>query len=162
MNEHGLYDIYSVWHVPFWKTQFFYASISIFVVLFFLMLALILYKWYKMRKKSISLWDQASADLQALLMKQESVSNLYAQLTHILKKYISDRYACDLYADTDAEFIFSIKKLDIPSQVCMDIESILEGVTEIKFSNISVARVKLEEAVRQAVQCVQRTIPLSK
>lgn len=162
MNERGLYDIYSVWHVPFWKTKTFYISMYGAIACIVLALIYVCYRWYRARQIALPLWDKAIADVQALLVKQESVSNLYAQLTHILKRYLSERYHCNLHADTDAEFLVSIKALSIPAMVHADIESILEGATEIKFSNVSVARAKLEEAVARARNCIQRTIPTSK
>lgn len=162
MNERGLYDIYSVWHVPFWKTKIFYISIYVVIACIVLAVMFAVYRWYRSRSVALSLWDKATVEVQTLLVKQESVSDLYAQLTHILKRYISERYGCNLHADTDVEFLISIKTLPIPAEVYADIESILEGATEIKFSNISVARAKLEDAVARTRNCIQRTIPTSK
>lgn len=159
----GLYDIYGLWHVPFWQTTwFFWACICFFAVVMVVVGALI---WWRIRSKkiSISYWDQALLEISQLLrtpvLDAEQSYYIYTQLIGILKHYLSTRYTCNAQAMTDDELLIFLSASDCPVPVVQVIERLLKESLTIRFAGHRAHQHIVEEAVGSAVIVVKQTIP---
>ena len=94
LNEKtGLYENYGLWHVPIWQTEKFQLAVKIISIsVLLLVVASVVRKYVQYRKrKKLSLWDQALADLNQL--KQEHKVDVlygkefYVTVSALLKKY---------------------------------------------------------------------------
>lgn len=44
LDSNGLYDIYPLWHVPFWQTTWFYGAVMTIIALIFLVSMFLIFK----------------------------------------------------------------------------------------------------------------------
>ncbi len=100
-----LYEIYGLWHVPFWQRTWFKISIFIFFCALVGIIIYFLIKKYKQRAVQLPAWQIALNALDQLkkLQMPEYSARYYAALTHLLKVYISARFGVDVCSLTDQQ-----------------------------------------------------------
>lgn len=103
--ELQLYDIYGLWHIPFWQRAWFKVSVFLLVCLLLGAAIYFLIKKYKQRLIKLSAWQIAFNTLDALKLFQNPVQSAryYSELTNLLKIYISDRFGVDVRSLTDQQ-----------------------------------------------------------
>ncbi len=160
MNKHGLYDIYDVWHVPFWQTTaFFYSMVALGVV------GVLLSIWFitkKMRSKQKiqTPWEKALQQLHVLQNSNISVDNgkeFYFALTAIVKKYLEGRYGYKLTHKTDAECVKYLENNQLLPDHLDDLRRIFSGVEIIKFANAQAAHEQMLNDLKTSILLVQNT-----
>lgn len=159
-----LYDIYGVWHIPFWQTTWFFVSV---MSLLGVILAYIGYRlfFFVYRKKEVSYWEYAQQQLE--MLEQELHNNridakkFYFRLTDIMKKYLHDRYSYDVLGSTDAEVISYIKKQNLSSSLIEDMSTVFEGLQEIKFARGDAATDRMMRDITLSKACIAQTVPTS-
>lgn len=103
--ELKLYDIYGLWHVPFWQRIWFKISIFLLVCALLSLIIYFVIKKYKQRMVQLSSWQIALNALDELTSFQTVGHRVryYADLTTLLKKYISGRFGVDVRSFTDEQ-----------------------------------------------------------
>lgn len=162
MNENGLYDIYSVWHVPFWQTSWFYTLMIAAGIALCALVILMVYKTFFAKKVApLAPWQKALNDLYDLeqldLSTQENGKQFYLKLTAILKQYLQDRFQLPLVAKTDAEMASYLQDSDLEKKY--KISEICNGCVLIKFANQSAIEEQSKAHLNLALKLVSETIP---
>ncbi len=160
MNKHGLYDIYDVWHVPFWQTTaFFYSMVALGVVGVLLSIWFIIKKM-RSKQKVQTPGEKALHQLHALQNSNITVDNgkeFYFALTAIVKKYLEDRYGYKLTHKTDAECVKYLENNQLLPNHLDDLRRIFSGVEIIKFANAQAAYEQMLNDVQRTILLVQST-----
>jgi Domain of unknown function (DUF4381) len=166
LNEKtGLYENYGLWHVPIWQTEQFKLAMKVSAIIILLMIVLFCvrkYVQYRKRKK-LSLWDQALADLNQL--KQEHKVDVlygkefYVTVSALLKKYFYDRFGYDVIGKTDDEMIRYLQEHYPDVQSIEDIKALLQGSVIIKFANVQAAQEQIDHDYVRSIAIITRTIP---
>ncbi len=162
MHEQELYDIYDLWHVPFWQTLWF--KIIFFSVLFLALIALIV--WFvrrrRNRKKELSAGEQALHDLRALrerkLVCSEHAQEFYLRVTSILKTYLHHQYRLPVQAKTDQELLHFLYQEHFSPSLLQELQEIFSGMELIKFARASAVAEQLERDLQRSILFVERTI----
>jgi len=163
MNTGGsqpeLYDIYDMWHIPFWQTTLF-ASIFIGLGLLLLLgLALYLFLRFRAKKQKESSWEQALRKLNglqpAVCTTKEEGKIFYFELTAILKNYFYERYGFHIKGKTDQEFL----KFSFPDELQPLLHEIFSGCLQIKYADESALQKQLIRDHNHAIQIIQQTCP---
>lgn len=157
-----MYDIYGVWHVPFWQTHIFIISmwcLAIFIALTFVYL---LVRFLKARQKTLKPWEWANRELDALWERRgftrEDAKRFYSQLTEILKMYVEKRYGYAVLSATDIEFLAYMRDRQLPAALMEHLEDIFEGVQEIKFANLETIPENIERDFALAKAFIANTV----
>ena len=163
-DENGLYDIYSIWHVPFWKTQTFLLIVGIISTVIIFTIVWFLFKKFKRIKKiERSAWDIALTSLKKLqdqtYTTKEEGKQVYFEITEILKRYIQSRYALDVHSRTDEELINFLHEQDLPIIVKTTIKKIGEGSLLIKFANQQAMQTQIDHDITLSIDMIRATIP---
>ena len=166
LNENtGLYENYGLWHVPIWQTEKFQLAVKVTAcLLLFLVIAFFIRKYVQYRRrKRLSLWDQALADLNQL-KKEHKVDVLYGKefyvtVSVLLKKYFHDRFDYDVVGKTDDEMINYLQEHYPDTQSIEDIKALLQGGVVIKLANAQAAQEQLDHDYVRAIAIITRTIP---
>jgi hypothetical protein len=157
-----IYDIYGVWHVPFWQTQPFIIGMWCLAILITLALMYLLIRFFKSRKKQLKPWQWANKELDALWARRgftrEDGRKFYSQLTEIIKMYVEKRYGYQVLSATDIEFLAYMKDRHIPPALMENLEHIFDGVQEIKFANLETIPENIERDFALAKAFVANTI----
>lgn len=165
MNEQGLYDIYSQWHVPFWKTTAFYCAIIGLLSIGTIVAVFFLGRWILKRRQMvpISPWDYAlqkfaSLELYPCNSKVEG-KKLYTSLSYEMKQYVFKRYGYDVRWKTDEELISFLEKHEFPEILLADLNEIMTGSMLVKFANIEVIQEQTRRHLALSKAFVRKTIP---
>lgn len=166
MNENGFYDIYSLWHLPFWQTHAFYYSVLVFVFILVSVICWFLVRWY-FKKKIIpkTAWQDALDQLH--LLQQTSYHTkkegklCYFAMTDIIKTYLIARYDYPLHGKTDKEVIRYLTKKE-PTFLAGSLKEIVDGSLHIKFANETALEKKIVQDLEQCCSIVKKTIPEQK
>ncbi len=153
MNEHGLYDIYGMWHVPFWQTQTFMRLMGLLFVTALCILVWFIAKRLRTTTKPLTAREQALRALQQLEQSSMTVQNakeFYFQLTMILKKYLSAAYGYALTDKTDTESITYLTDHTFEPNKLEEVRTVFSGIQVIKFANAQAAQ---EQMVRDLNTC---------
>ncbi len=156
-----IYDIYGIWHVPFWQTRPFIITMWI---LFGLLVLAFIYGIIRLilkRKKKVQPWTWANRELDAL-WKQRGVTRedgkrFYFQLTEIIKIYLEKRYGYQVRSATDLELLAYLRECDFAPDLWNDLSLIFEGAQEIKFANLDAIPEEIERAFALAKAFVAKT-----
>ena len=159
----GLYDIYDVYHVPFWQTVWFYYSVL--AVCVFLFLSLVSFTAFifirRRRKKSISSWEKALHELAILeqqkIMQPVTCDQFYECVTRITRVYLSERFNIDVLSNTDDEMCAYIQKSDDSSLKSLD--TVFNAGIMAKFARSSFTLQQIEKDYTKVKQFVIQTIP---
>lgn len=169
LNEKtGLYENYGLWHIPIWQTEKFQlivmiiAALSSFVVIMFLVRKYIQYR----KRKRLSLWDQALADLNQLKTAHKVDvmygKEFYVTVSALLKKYFYDRFGYDVMGKTDDEMIQYLQEHYPDTQSIDDMKALLQGSVVIKFANVQAAQEQIDHDYVRSIAIITRTIPEKK
>jgi hypothetical protein len=164
INEKGLYDIYSIWHVPFWQTKAFYITISIIVSSLLLVIIWLFARWY-FRKKTVikQPWEVALEQLHLLqqnsYQSKEEGKQCYFAMTSIIKNYLVIRFAYPLEGKTDDEMICYLANIPNHNALADELKEIIEGCIYIKFANQTAMQETIMKHLEQCTAIVKKTIP---
>jgi hypothetical protein len=157
-----IYDIYGVWHVPFWQTQPFIIGVWCTAILIAIVLFYLLIRFFKARKRPLKPWEWANRELDALWVTRgftrEDGRKFYSQLTEIIKMYVEKRYGYPVMSATDIEFLAYMNDRAIAPALMENLKQIFEGVQEIKFANLNAIPENIERDFALAKAFVANTI----
>ena len=165
MQREEIYDIYSVWYQPLWKTwQFKFAVIVLLLVVIFLVGY---YIWSLVRRSRRDFpWvytfkelDKIEKRLCSNVYLGENNKRFYFDLISSVKRYFVVRYSIKEKGSTDSEMVELLGKLNIPSTVYEDVQMIFEGAVTIKFANQKAAHKQMESDLTRAISIVKSSIP---
>ncbi len=169
MNEqfdaNGLYDIYSVWHLPFWQTRAFFLSVGILSALTICLCVWLIYRFVvRKQQKGRPAWQVALEALKQLQAKsyenKEEGKYTYFELSHVLKKYLAARYSIPIESQTDQELLASLEESQLPPVVKETLIGLGHGVELIKFANQEAVQEQIQRDINQAMQMVMETMPV--
>lgn len=165
MNDQGFYDIYPLWHVPFWQTSWFFWSIICLIIVVVLGLGYALYKRFFAKKaQPLNPWQKALQELEALenldVTNPENGKQFYLQLTAILKQYLQDRFQFPLVGKTDEEMVSYLRDSEIEKKY--KISEICNGCVLIKFANQSAIADQTNSHLQMAIKLITDTVPEKK
>lgn len=159
----GLYDIYGLWHVPFWHTRWFLitSGIIVFCIVAALIFFIISIKRQKLQK--IPYWQRALMRMQELLASPMASSEqgyqVYGKLVFALKEYLAERYHFPAHAMTDDELLAFLAGIACPSEILQLLERILKGGVEIRFAGQKTYHDAVVDAINNAIVIIKGTIP---
>ncbi len=163
LDEKGLYDIYSIWHVPFWQTTQFYIIVSVICLLVILALAWwLIRKYIKKNRKPVPAWQRALEQLQQLQNKtyssKQEGKQCYFAITSILKQYLQNRYQFDAPSKTDTELIQYLQKNKYSETLAQNMKDICNGCILIKFANQQAMQEQIVQHIALGIQIVRQTM----
>ncbi len=153
-----LYDIYELWHVPFWKTDWFFWVIIVSVLSLIVLLFIVCLRIIRRDTGVISYWQKALIDVDALALKRDTLSNKYSQLLSLVKQYVSQHYGYDIAAKTDAELLKNIEMNNFNAETTIILQKLLANAAEIKFAHASLSQEQFDEAITMTITFIQHTI----
>lgn len=159
-----LYDIYELWHVPFWQRPWFRGMVVCIII------AIVCYGCYwfyrrflKKKPAPLSPWAQALAELSKLQMQpyetKEQGKQFYFQITDILKRYIGARFNLDTYGKTDEELVSFLQGQKLTVAIKDGIADITQGCVFIKFAGQEAMQEQIKRHLDLGVHLVTQTIP---
>ena len=150
-----IYDIYGVWHVPFWRTDFFRFCLYGIVSVLLLLCIFILIRFFMRRRAlvPVSPWKLALARLNSLeqadifgtnniennsanTSENNSVSDamqFYTAIIAIVRSYLQQRYVCDLAGKTDEELLDYMVNGPLDRKAVPLLQAIIQESGEAKF-----------------------------
>lgn len=165
LDDKGLYDIYSLWHIPFWQTSFFYWIILSFLAFSIVLALWVTIMWWYGKKKTVvkPAWQEALDKLYQLqqkkyLSKAEGKSCYFA-MTAIIKTYLIARYQYPLHSKTDQEMIHYIAKQKKQEKIADALKEIIHGSLYIKFANERAMQKTIMVHLERCCTIVHQTIP---
>lgn len=165
MDLNELYDIYDVWHIPWWQTTFFWWMIyAISAVILVIMLVIFLQLLFTKRKPEEP-WRVACRQLAFAHKKaQEKVMGeelFYAEITRVLKWYLTIRFEDDSEARTDIELLsYAQQNPAFPKLLVLDFSQLLERASQARFAKMPLPIDQLHEDYTCAVQVIEQTIAM--
>ncbi|MDP3889148.1 MAG: hypothetical protein Q8Q25_01235 [bacterium] len=167
MDDRGLYDIYGIWHQPFWQTRTFLIIVLVLSGVLILGFFGFMLRWIlKRRKKRLLPWQRALHELDRLKQQKmvtiEQAKQLYSGVSIVFKSYFHERYHFDLYGKTDQEMLFYLKQRDFPADLMRDIEQVLLGGQMVKFAGQRALQEVIERHFNICTTIIMRTIPEEK
>ncbi|MCA9770430.1 DUF4381 family protein [Candidatus Dependentiae bacterium] len=161
-DELGFYDIYDVWHMPWWQTRAWYVCCIIIAVLVLLVGIFFLIKYIRRKKVEQPIWQQALCELEALrsgnYVTVARGKEFYFIITEILKKYMAVRYQLNTIGKTDSQFIEYLQKAKFSPELITEIETIFMGGLTIKFANAKAAQERIDQDFAGSVALIKKTI----
>jgi hypothetical protein len=106
----------------------------------------------------IPYWQKALIDIDALILKPDTLSNKYSQLLTLVKRYVSQHYGYDITAKTDAELLKSIEMNSFNAETTAILQKLLANAAEIKFAHASLSQEQFNEAITMITTFIQHTI----
>ncbi|HEV2601627.1 MAG TPA: hypothetical protein VGT41_04980 [Candidatus Babeliales bacterium] len=163
--EAELYDIYSMFHVPFWQKEWFAGTVGFIGFLLCIGTIFLISRLLRPKKKPQSAWDVALANLNALKKgphySVHHSKEFYCALTDILKLYVQRRYDVKVLAATDEEFIAYLQQHQIiPAALLSTMDELVQGSVSIKFAHDTVVSSRLDDDFQRVVAIVRDTIPV--
>lgn len=143
-EKHELYDIYGMWHVPFWQRPYF---LKIIAIMFFALLFLGAYfviRWFlKKRTKPVSASEKVLKEITCLkgkyLNKEVKTSEVYGLLLRSMKSFFSAQYGVEMLSKTDDESIPFLQDLSLSDTVKEKLEELFKRSAVIKFSFMQIS-----------------------
>lgn len=163
LNE--LYDIYGMWHVPWWQSRTFYAVLIIIALALLGLLIWFALKRYAEYKSRLTPWERAQRDLAQISERYAGAQHskeFYYALTAILKRYMHERYGFAVYDKTDSELVAYLATVDFPVELLEPLRSMLQSGITIKFAQGLAEQHQMNEDRAMACTIIEKTIPLSK
>jgi hypothetical protein len=135
----GLYDIYTVHHVPVWQQSWYLytiaGSICSIVWLFSLLIAFIFYQKAK-KIVYIDTWSYCMQTLESLCPKETMTETeqalFYDKITVVLKQHLAAHYGAALYDATDYALYMHYK--DAQDELLSSIAPVFQRSIEAKFA----------------------------
>lgn len=158
MNSLELYDIYDFWYEPPWFIIYFYWVMFLFLLLILVFLGYYGYRKRLYRKKSC--WQIALGKLDLLHAQALKDRTLfYFTLTDILKEYIVERYALDVWSKTDLEMVEYLTNHGVPPEIEEDLKKIFSGTTMAKFAHQKMDDYTIQQNLLMSVRLIKNSIP---
>jgi hypothetical protein len=158
------YDIYGVWHIPWWQQPLF--KIIALAIGCFVLLVLVLYliKRFTSRKKQLKPWELAGRDLAVLgdpdNINQHKAKIFYSRLTAIVKQYLCFRYGFDIMGKTDHEILMLLdSQIVFPKDLLPILSEVLGHASQIKFANTVGIEEQMQSDLALCNRLVIETIP---
>ena len=134
------------------------------LVVFALVVIGFAWRQYAMKKKkTVSLWHQALADIYAMQAQPYSLGNEakkgYVQLTAIMKNYLINRYNLPRRGITDDELIADLKQWVSDATILDDVRNLLVESSLIKFAQAHAENYIFEQNMQRSLSIIIRTIP---
>lgn len=166
LDEKGLYDIYSAWHIPFWQTNWFYWTIAGLIGIVITLIVVAFIRAYLRRKKPpLTYWEKALQEIARLQQKKyttkEEGKQCYFVLTSVLKIYLNKRFQFPTAGKTDDEVVCYIEKKSLDENIKLDLNDILKGCLLIKFANQQAMEKQIHEHITIAFKLIKATLPQS-
>ncbi len=161
LDSNGLYDIYPVWHVPFWQTTWFYGAVIIIAALiFFGGLFFIVKKWFKKSAAVLPPWQRALQVLQQLQQKkyrsEHDGKQCYFKLTDTIKTYLQERFDFPMQGKSDQEALIFLESQNMP--VVHDaLQEIVNGCLYVKFANQQALDEQIQRHIARAIEMINQT-----
>jgi len=156
-----LYDIYGMWHIPFWQTTWFVTLIVIFTFCLFISFVWYVLRWYRRRTDVLMPWQKALYQLNLLTIKElinkDEAKQFYFSLTSVLKTYLNELYGCGDHGKTDREVLFFLEESDFPLSLLSCMRDIFTGCTYVKYADEYALRERLVRDLGSAVMIVKQT-----
>ena len=167
LDEKGFYDIYSIWHVPFWQTRTFYLSSMLLVLTLLLVFAWFFIQWYRRKMATpLTAWEIALNHINQLQAKnyqtKESGKQCYFIMTNVVKTYLISRYHYPLRGKTDEEMITYLEKNVHQRFIADNVKKLINGCEYIKFANESAMQEQIIEHLSLCDAMIRKTIPQEK
>lgn len=161
-SSEQLYDIYGMWHVPFWQTRAFIIALWCFAALCAIAIIYFLIRMIRARKKTLKPWEWANRELDTLWEQRgftrEDGKRFYSQLTEIIKGYLEKRYGYHVRSATDIELIAYLQAHSFDPALLHDVQQIFEGTQEIKFANLDAIPEQIERDFALCKAFISKTI----
>lgn len=143
-DKHELYDIYGMWHTPFWQSPLFLTFIGIiFLIILFWGIFLGIRWFLKKNSRPLSAWEKAEQDIASLkvkyLKKEIKVSEVYVELLGSLKVFFTVQYGIDMRSKTDDESLPFLQDLSLSDTVKEKLEELFKRSAVIKFSFMQIS-----------------------
>lgn len=159
------YDIYGLWHIPWWQLPI--VKIVGVGAAGILLLVLLLYILKKLtsRKKRLSVWDVAKRDLEILgtpdMLNKLTAKIFYSQLTTVVKQYMCNRYGFDIVGKTDREILkFLDEQIVFPRDLMPIVDDIFGHASQIKFANSAGIVEQMQSDLALSMRLIKETVPL--
>ena len=157
-----LYDIYGIYHLPFWQTRLFYllvASVIFLFVFFGVWRGIKMRRAKKLVKRS---WQVAMDELRKLerqqILDRQMAQEFYLSLTAIMKRYLQDRYGYQVVGKTDDELLMMLPSIHFPKNLIPGLEVLFRGSVEIKFAQGLALSAQAQQDLFHAMHVVQETM----
>lgn len=162
MNELELYDIYGMWHVPFWQRTWFTALYLSCLCILLAVAGLFLWRYYAHRKKQkVPYWAFLERDLEQLLLVAQSPTmhkaQVYTRLTYLLKGYVERRYNVPAVGKTDGEMATVLDQLPLDVHASETIKNIFKAGVCIKFGQEHIEQKDIVYHITCAQEFVKHT-----
>lgn len=155
MNDIELFEIYDIWYQPPWVIHYFFPIMVTFVIGILGVMALY---WYKRRVAQRKKYWQITLERLAKLDRTDHKA-FYFSLTSILKEYLIERYALDVYGKTDLEMVVYLENTILAHEQVEDLKKIFNETTCIKFSMQDVDDSVVQQHLCLSMQVVKNTVP---
>ena len=159
------YDIYGIWHVPWWQRPLVRnIGWTVGIILIFGLLVYIIKKMIG-RKKILPCWQVALRDLATLetadMLNERASKMFYSQLTTIVKHYLYGRYGFDIVCKTDREIVaFLDEQVIFPRDLIPVFNDIADHASQIKFANVQGIVEQMKRDLVLSMRLVKETMPL--
>lgn len=162
MDSNELYDIYDMWHVPWWQTTVFWWLIyAVSAIILITMLIIIFRLLYKKRKPEEP-WEAACRQLALAYKKAREnvdVELFYAEITCVLKWYLTIRFEDDSVARTDIELLSNAQQNPaFPKLLVPAFSQLLDHASHARFAKQSLPLDQLYEDYACARHVIEQTI----
>lgn len=159
-NTQELYDIYSVWHVPFWQTAWFTYTIVALLIVVIVVGAIVWYwrRYYPVADYRIVIEKKLRLLLNKQYESKEEIKHTYYLLTELLKEFLGTYYACSLRDKTDSEVVAVLKKQAVAPFVIDRMQEIEQAVLMIKFANMGAARESVYNNIQASISLIRDLI----
>lgn len=160
-----LYDIYEVWHVPFWHRTWFYVLCS-FIVLMILALLMYRYMWPLIQKwfnRPMPVSKRLRLELASLAQKpihtQEEGRVVYLSMTSIMKEYVDHRFGYAVRGLTDTEFVKVLREAGISPHLCDQMDNLIKNAMVVKFASMDAVQSECADYIRLCIAWIDETTP---
>lgn len=167
MNDQmkDFFDIFGVWHAPWWQHPVFLYALYALCLLFIIFLIWRFVSTILKRKKKLSAWEIALKELAILensdIMNEQFGRNFYSRLTIIIKQYLVGRFGFDVYGCTDREVLVLLdEQVLFPRELVPLIQEIFDHASHIKFANAASVVEQMRQDIALSTRLVKETIPL--
>ncbi len=162
-EELQIYDIYDMWHVPFWQRLWFKAMLFGLLSLLCITVLYLLYRYIKQRSvRQKTIFDRCVERMYQLQQRgfHAQESELYYVLyTVIIKDMLYACYKQDVYSYTDQQLVDYINTLSLSDAQKEHLARLLQAGQWSKFAQKEAMSVQLKEDWQQlydvVLQCKQ-------
>ncbi len=165
IDNQDFYEIYDYYSQPLLEKKT--VQVSLFSVVTIVIVGIVvLYIFYRRRKRALNYWEIALLGLENLKLEKCVNKNdfklFYFKLTEIFKKYLENRYGWKAENKTDEELINLLEKQNFNREFLEPVKKMLEGALWIKFANQEALKIQAEADLRTIVNIINQTKQVEK